>query len=1063
VNEPACVPGGAQPLSPLTSEPAAISPQPAQRPAHPFSQPVPGVLGGVDAADAGVASGGVGAEGRPGLLTRAVRRLLGRGSGGSVLTNEAGDVVLPKNAKLERLPHIPGQPANAAYALVTSGLPLPPGGAGYVVEARHEQPNAASAAVTPGTAVQVVGYVDGFGRAFSVGSVQSMPPAREPELQFMHYTDRAPHTGCVEASASHGKTVRLAEYVEKPAGTFTVVSPRVDLGLAATACPLRIACAVAFLAFWLFPRKAGISLSTLSVRDALGHLRTNDLFEAIGALLADARQAEGHPLLTPPGVLAYMAYNLRHAGLEGVEPIDFAASPEQGAMPAFPQFPVAPGLSIAGLPVPGIAAPGPMGGGSGVDMVAFMRRALEAAGITGLSVLGAAGLGQGGAPTIRFIRTSGYANTLYVGFDRAQVSPEGARKLLEAESLLNRFVFIVEELDRVGLVQTAGFGQVAQLDSWIVDTVAQRAWPYLDGQVEGAASGSSGSVGLDVRMAFARGCEKLRMPYRLEYGFRFDASCGELVVDVEMPSSELMPRLLWQPGAEAWRERTYAEREGMATRYALHVLVTVAAVALWSHEAVRRVTVNGWHGMGASAGVDELARFDNGTVRGPVMCEPACVASASFARDELTSALATAAQRDDFVRDPVDLLTRFGAIELDADWHLCRVQPLRSLDDPALHPGDSNMPPELDERLLDERGSALLRARMVRDLGIFEDGPRKSMADEIVRAFDQGGAEAAMAAAMDVHDRTENPLVREAVLGVRDRISAGTYAANSQARIMESLSDIYGLQAGMKSAHRLVKTDPAAACEELQSLIDTCDEHLWFADTSTRKYRYFDSYASRVVYAMRHPEAEDGRELRLCPDEYYLCHYRLASVMADSLDYAEEAIVHARRCVELAPTVAASHLRLARCYFSVFDYVSEIEAIKGMLRVAWNPADLGMAFYWLGYAYCMVDKHEVGMACYQQAAMIDPSVTEAAAAELTDLLRKRGEKPRKLSEAELESLLNSEGIDLTWIEANIYALIEAAGAAVDVEAYGLARNLLNAAQVMMHDDALPPVLESLEE
>lgn len=278
---------------------------------------------------------------------------------------------------------------------------------------------------------------------------------------------------------------------------------RVELGDAARTAGLPLAAAVAFLALWLFPRNEGVSLASVSVKETLGHLRTSDLFEALDALDADARQGEGHPLLLPPGILAYMARNLREAGLVNLKASDLAE-----------HDPFAVGGSAAPTPFLGLlGGPRPTGVG---DLMAAMRAAFEASGVPGLAVLGE-GIAE---PRVRLVRTSAYANAFYVGFDRRQVSVEGARKLLEAESLLNRFVLMVGELDRVGAVQSATVDQVAQLDAWVVDSIADAARPYLDDAVPSVTRASTGSPELDVRLTFARGCESLRLPYRLEYAFR---------------------------------------------------------------------------------------------------------------------------------------------------------------------------------------------------------------------------------------------------------------------------------------------------------------------------------------------------------------------------------------------------------------------------------------------------------------------------------------------------------------------------------------------------------------
>ena len=435
----------------------------------------------------------------------------------------------------------------------------------------------------------------------------------------------------------------------------------------------------------------------------------------------------------------------------------------------------------------------------------------------------------------------------------------------------------------------------------------------------------------------------------------------------------------------------------------------------------------------------------------------------SFEREAFEEALGAEGALEAFARDPFVLVEAAGgAFDLGPDWEMRAVDSLRDSDDPMFHPEGCDVPAELDEHAFDERRARILHAGRVKDLGIYEDGARKAMADEVLDAFERGGEQAALDALKDVHDRTENLYLRDACDTILGRVRAKTIDFGAKAQVVDALSDIYGLQAGMRAAQRTVQGNPLLACEQLDAMVGACDGSGLFADSATKKYRYFDSYASRALYAVRCPEAADGRELRLCADEYFLCHYRLASVLASSIERAEEAIAHARRCVELAPTVAASHLRLARCYFSVFDYRSEIEALRRMLDVVWNPADLGLALYWLGYAFFMVDDPAAGLACYQTCPVFDPSLSEPASAELADLLRKREMEPRPLPREECEAVFADRGIDLDGLKRNADALMLVAGAAVDAGSYGLARNLLASAQAVLRDDAAPAVIASLE-
>lgn len=1040
--------------------PAADIPSPAS-PARPAAPTRPSVLAapGSDAVVPRVAAqkapqSELGPLARAGLWLRdRARALLPRAAAPAQPSipeapDDSGRVTVPSTSHVDPLPRVPGQPEALSYSLVYDGLPVPPGAVGYLVE--HPAGFVVGSRAGNGTRperVSVVAYIDAYGRVFSAGSFQAVPPARTPDVQFKHYVDRSARAGCIEVAVGRGHMARLAEYAENPDGSLTIVGSRVELGNAARTAGLPLAAAVAFLALWLFPRNEGVSLASVSVKETLGHLRTSDLFEALDALDADARQGEGHPLLLPPGILAYTARNLREAGLVNLKASDLAEhDPFAAGGPAAPT----PFLSLLG-------GPRPTGVG---DLMAAMRAAFEASGVPGLAVLGE-GIAE---PRVRLVRTSAYANAFYVGFDRRQVSVEGARKLLEAESLLNRFVLMVGELDRVGAVQSATVDQVAQLDAWVVDSIADAARPYLDGAVPSVTRASTGSPELDVRLTFARGCESLRLPYRLEYAFRVDLEAATLVVDVECPSAVLMPREAWDAETGGWRVRGYAEREGLATRYALHLMGVVAAVAFWAGEGVLTVGVNCWHGFGSSAGVDELMARDDGSLRGTSMNEPSCVASAVFERGSFLAVLATQAQREGFSADPFALVDSAAhALALDADGHLGQVRPLLDLEDPGLHPADADLRPELDSRALTPRGSALLHAKEVCDLGIYENTVRKTAADEVVEAFNVGGDLAALDAVKDIHDRTENRLMRDACLRVSEGIANGAYTGDSKAAIAEAFSDIYGLQAAMNRAAQALRTNPEAARVQLEAMVAAVDERGWFADTPTRRYRYFDSYAARAIYSARCPEAADGRELRLMADEYYLAHYRLATLLADSLDHVEEAIAHARRCVEVAPSVAAGHLRLARCYFCTFDYRSEIGALREVLRVAWSPNDVGVALYWLAYAFCMTDDYDAGFACYGACSRYDASLAEAAVAEMADFAARRSVTPRTLDEREERQVLAAVGIDLAAVDANVEFLVKAAGAVADVRSYGLARNLLSSAEMALHDDAMPPVLESLEE
>ena len=109
------------------------------------------------------------------------------------------------------------------------------------------------------------------------------------------------------------------------------------------------------------------------------------------------------------------------------------------------------------------------------------------------------------------------------------------------------------------------------------------------------------------------------------------------------------------------------------------------------------------------------------------MNEPSCVASAVFEQEKLLATLPTQAQREGFSADPFALVDSAAhALALDANGHFGQVRPLLDLEDPGLHPANARPAPELDSCALTPRGSALLHAKEVCDLGIYENTVRRT-------------------------------------------------------------------------------------------------------------------------------------------------------------------------------------------------------------------------------------------------------------------------------------------------------------------------------------------------
>lgn len=1044
---------------------------------HPAPVPEPSFLvsqdGAVDiAGDAGAVPT------KAGLIERAFNALQGRFApvASAPQADDDGLYALPKGSKVQKVPTPTGTPEGVGYCLVAQGIPLPAAGASWLVsfaagddptvEAKPMRRLPCILATCHACRVRILALIDEFGRVFATGEAVSMPPARTPDVQFKRYADRD-GAGCVEVAQEKAPAFRACEFMEATGG-IALTSSRVNLGCDASGLTLCAAAAVAFLVFWQFPHDGGYSLTGLGVRDALGKLRTTDVFEAAQGIIDMDDEAQGRPGVLVPGLVSYAAQTLREAGFDGVDAASLGetAGPQDGIMPA-------------GVPFLGSLASQPAGDAPQASQVAqhiaaMIGGALAASGIPGLTVLGAApGSANPAAlaPQIKMMRTTKYADTFYVIFDPSQVNAEGARMLLEAEGLFNRLVGMQRAYGAEKL-QTMGPAETAELDAWCTDHALAAADPYLGGNPMHAQPAPAGAGDLDVRMAFARGCECLRLPYRLEYEFDYDAKGHTLVVEIASMPACVMPGLRWDKEQGYWQPCDEGMRQGLASRYAAFSLLACAAVGFWACPDVEQVWVNVRRGFGAAqklAGASAdgakpepfLILPGIGEICAPT--EPECVLSARLSRDQLNAMLVDADGRARCQADPFEALSRAPHVfSLDAHRRLVGVKPLFNLGDEPFASEEAVREVELDQRVLSEEGGAELAARRVCDLGIFEGASRKEEARRIMESFEGDDSLAAIAQARDAYERTENPLTRAALMRVIEGIATDAIEADSHDEAAVALDDIYGLQAQMARAAQAVGKNPREARRILEEMVDFSDMNGWFVDSKTRCFRYFDSYAARALYGLCCADDLAGRDLALCADEYFMAHYRLSSLLDDNIDASEQAIAHARRCVELAPSVAASYLRLARCYFSSFDYVSEIATLKSAFKIMWNPKDLGLALYWLGYAFCMTDELDAGMACYQRSVAYDRTLADVASTELRDLAERRGVEIKTFTEREAKLVLQGAGIDLDLCQRNIDFLVKAAGTVLDAGNKGLAFKLLGASAIGRHDDAMAPVLSSLE-
>ncbi len=211
-----------------------------------------------------------------------------------------GTVRLTPDARRASLPVLPGQPEGTSYGTVSSGIAMPKDGLCYVV--RFAEPSV----------VEILAYVDEYGRIFETSEPERIPPARFPILTMLNYSD-VDNTGCLNLIGADGTGRRIAEVRRDLAG-YSFINSRIRMpDLPKT--DLRGACGIAYLAFRHFPLVNGTETMVPTIPDILKTLRDHpplDAFRIISEQSRAAHQATGAITLA---LADYLAAQLDGTGL----------------------------------------------------------------------------------------------------------------------------------------------------------------------------------------------------------------------------------------------------------------------------------------------------------------------------------------------------------------------------------------------------------------------------------------------------------------------------------------------------------------------------------------------------------------------------------------------------------------------------------------------------------------------------------------------------------------------------------------------------------------------------
>ena len=473
----------------------------------------------------------------------------------------------------------------------------------------------------------------------------------------------------------------------------------------------------------------------------------------------------------------------------------------------------------------------------------------------------------------------GSTSLFWLRFDD-DVSPEQRATLLAVEAALNRLWFVewaaaaadggtgmLHAFDERFCVQAAQ-GALREISRNAV-AVAQRERADNPYRTIRGAEGARGGI-WDVSTRFVDTCERLKLPFRLEYRFDMDLDAGVMAVRFTVPSANAFPAS--RMGERGWYDAR-AGRPACAAAYAIRLAGLMAQVAFASSVRVMAVDVTA-HEDGLAGRPLLSLGFD----RTPFLME---------ALPPLKDGRLDNPMFDD---DPLAVLNVLKpvrhAVRFAGDRGLCEITPL------PVHASLEAKRKEVwcDRRPLPEPLRGLLRADTVAELDVMHDDA--VVGDDEVRAILEENEESPLIASVQL----EAVLSRIGEIGLDEQGRLPLYCAYPMARLIVSVDSGMGTGSVLPDAEPLRSADtrywkaPDAAY----------GAHLWLsrfarqegdadrglaealqclslAPTTARAYiEVAVCHAEQEQYAQAAETLTQGLRVALLPGDFLYMYYRLA-------------------------------------------------------------------------------------------------------------------------------------------------------------------------------------------
>ena len=642
------------------------------------------------------------------------------------------------------------------------------------------------------------------------------------------------------------------------------------------------------------------------------------------------------------------------------------------------------------------------------DLERYLARQLEEAGLFSDDVE---------LPRMRVVmpRTS---KLFYIRIEQNAMSYLAKLRVIQLESALNRTMFATMYFPDPS---SASLREIYELNQTLTESI----------DLQATLSATEAATGeWAVRAAIAQGIEWFRLPYRLTADYRVNLAEHVAAFRIDLTPAEVFPQSAWASEVGRVVPTTSTMRHRAARDYALRLGILLAQHAIACAPELSEIWLAG--------------TVDTSTSH-------ACYYSVCFSREMLESL-------PEHLDDPAEVyLAADAAIDI-GDGYLKAVQQTFSLEDERFCPPKRYEQPELSDAELDEKTAAALGTSFISGLSISEDARREKVASDIVRRLGSSTEDNVRAILMATK---ADPDITVRLAGKRTigELLDGTLDACDPYEFQLSFVAGDPLSEALRQAFSLIgdrQRDQALAT--ISSALDRIDAAGTYQDTDELAWRVFRSYTERILYnRLRKPK---DIFVGLAPDSYFEAQL-LVSTLLLSVGRSEEALVHARRCIELNPFDERAHLGAIQCLDTLERPEEALEQARTLLKNATSPTACGIGYYRLAYLAATTGDFHTAEACYRTCMSFVSPVYSIATIEL-GALRVSGQIAGEMDTDDIDRALATAEIPKAPTSEIRSAMEECAHASLDAEIFPVARSFAQSLGSFSSDDILADVIRSIE-